>query len=294
MPPSWATVSFRTPMTPDFPLPPILEPLRERFAASLRPAAYFRIDEAPPDALTGSRLGGAPYWPDGEPWPAAPDGTPLRFLVQINLEDVPALPHVPRSGLLQLFLRPDDLYGMELTPGDAPTAQTTWRIVYRADTSAPAAPPPLASSAQDAEDLWPLADPARARRLVFDDAVTVEPVNGSVDAFETYFGASSYAFAKAYAAETGQDEDAVGQALYDLAYGDGASQHKLGGWANFVQGDPQERDGVPRVLLLQLDSDDPRGHGLLWGDVGTAQWLIPEDDLERWNLSNVLYDWACG
>src|SRR5690242_11678495 len=60
-----------------------------------------------PLPATASRLGGIPYIPVGEPPPPADH----VFIAQINFAEVPAMDPLPREGLLQLWVRDDDLYG---------------------------------------------------------------------------------------------------------------------------------------------------------------------------------------
>lgn len=283
---------------PDFPLPPALEPLRVRLAPTLRPVARFALTGDAPASRRGSFSGGVPYWPTGTAWPSDPSGAPLHFLAQIALEDVPRLPSgegvvpgLPASGLLQVFLAddPSALYGCAVGEGSAAQAvQDRWRLVYHADASAPPAELPSA----DGPEYWPLDRPEQARRLVF-EPLAYEPVNGSNDAFERLLGEDAFDAAEALAKETGGDTEALAELLF--TYGrPNMSRHQIGGWPAFVQGDPEEMDGAERRLLLQFDSDIPTRHGFCWGDVGSAQWLAEEADLARWDLSHILYDWACG
>ena len=290
------------PDAPGFPLPPSLEPLRERLAATLRPAAYFSLADDAPATRTGSQMGGVPYWPEGRPWPVArraPNVPPpldgrgarlLRFLVQLALAEAPALPGLPRTGLLQVFISDDDLYGC---PMDETTPlQTTWRLVYHATADAPAADLPEDMTPLADADLFPLDDAARARRIVFEPQLRYEPVNTSSHAFRDLIGDPN-AVAETLAGGPGAEARTLSDALFGLSM-PGMGLHKLGGWPDFSQGDPSGRDGRERVLLLQIDSAPPPRLDLMWGDLGSAQFLIEPDCLARWDLSNVLYDWACG
>ncbi len=85
---------------------------------------------APPSRLapTASRLGGTPYIP-------ADELTPPReylFLAQINFAELPPLDPLPRDGLLQLWIRDDDLLGFD----------NGCRVTYRTALDAPARPLP--------------------------------------------------------------------------------------------------------------------------------------------------------
>lgn len=69
---------------------------------------------------------------------------------------------------------------------------------------------------------------------------------------------------------------------------DDGTGHKLGGYPFFTQYDPRG-PGDRRILLAQIDTDE----GLMWGDVGVANWFIDPDELARLDFSNVLYNWDC-
>lgn len=90
---------------------------------------------------------------------------------------------------------------------------------------------------------------------------------------------------------------------------------KLGGYPEFVQGDPREcyqcfptikldRGGIWKmkmdeaawkgegsefefILLIQLDK------GFMWGDCGIGNFFIRKADLLKRDFSRVLYDWSC-
>jgi uncharacterized protein YwqG len=55
-----------------------------------------------------SKTGGTPYWPRGKPYPKD-----MAFLAQINFEEVPATGVLPEKGMLQFFIKDDDVYGLD-------------------------------------------------------------------------------------------------------------------------------------------------------------------------------------
>ena len=67
--------------------------------------------------------------------------------------------------------------------------------------------------------------------------------------------------------------------------------HKLGGYPNFTQADPRE-DGQDHVLLVQFDSDTRLG--LMWGDVGIANFFIRPAELKARDFSRAAFNWDCG
>ena len=80
----------------------------------------------------------------------------------------------------------------------------------------------------------------------------------------------------------------------DIAQG---SYHKLGGHPEFTQQDPrQEHDGFDNytINLLTMFSEDAEKFVTVWGDQGTANWLITPEQLKNRDFSKVLFEWSCG
>lgn len=78
-------------------------------------------------------------------------------------------------------------------------------------------------------------------------------------------------------------------ALYDVCYTSGS---RVGGYPYFIQGAPAyyEDDGC-NVLLLQLDVDDTCG--IMFGDSGNCTFFISQENLKKYDFSQVEYDWQC-
>lgn len=91
-------------------------------------------------------------------------------------------------------------------------------------------------------------------------------------------------------------------------FDDFAEFHKIGGKPIFVQGDPRDfRDDLKNYTanLLTMVSEvfrDPQAGScshpylaeIMWGDLGTANWLITPEQLAACDFSQVLFEWACG
>ena len=77
---------------------------------------------------------------------------------------------------------------------------------------------------------------------------------------------------------------------------DQRSYHKLGGYPEFTQQDPrQEHDGLDNytINLLTMFSEDAEKFVTVWGDQGTANWLITPEQLKNLDFSKVLFEWSC-
>ena len=80
---------------------------------------------------------------------------------------------------------------------------------------------------------------------------------------------------------------------------DSREYSKIGGLPDFVQGDPRyyhenaEERGCT-VNLLTMDSVwDGEEYLVIWGDGGTANWLIAPERLAARDFSQVFYEWSC-
>lgn len=265
-------------------LPKLLVPYRPALEASVRP--YVRLRGTPGEARPWtSKLGGLPYRPVGFEWPhSRPDGRPLAFLAQLNLAELPHLEGFPAGGIVQFFIGDSDFYGANfhgaLNITDL-SDDAHFRVLYHPEVTHDEAvldtgPSPYRP---DPDGMGLPHDPAQ--EFVLRGELTRGPVTVGDRLFDGLVGQPVW--------ELLGEEDAD-EALdrYAQLAGEG---HKLGGYPNFTQSDPRTLDD-PYVLLFQLDSDDDLG--LMWGDVGIANFFIRPDDLARGDFRRVAYNWDCG
>ncbi|GGB73271.1 DUF1963 domain-containing protein [Deinococcus soli (ex Cha et al. 2016)] len=256
-----------------------LEPYRAQIEATLKPVMFLTLHDSQPGPM-GSMVGGTPYRRQGESWPAAPDGTPMTFLAQLNFAELPKLLGFPTSGLLQFFIGTNDLYGCDfMRPGRANPAvyEVRWipqpvTDLFLLDDTTP----------DHAGEYSPL--PA-GRGMGITGELAEHPMSDRDRLFTQAIGIDFLDEGSS------PDEDlSKGEWLeerYDEATLFG---HQVGGHPTFTQEDPRLPDD-PRVLLFQLDSDWQRG--VMWGDSGIANFFIHPDDLARRDFSHVAYNWDC-
>ena len=93
-------------------IPEILQPYADFLQSTARPSnrIIFTLDQTRP---WESKLGGCPYLEDIGQYPMGEDGSPMMFLAQINLGEMPPLPDFPQEGLLQFYVENDDCYGLD-------------------------------------------------------------------------------------------------------------------------------------------------------------------------------------
>lgn len=263
-------------------LPDALAPYAEAIRATEQEIINAGFSPDQPLTVGGSQLGGLPWWPKSEPYPTGSSGAPLFLLAQIDLADLPALAPLPRSGLLQVFIGNDDLYGCNVDNVLAPTA---FRCVLHRDTSA------QRLTAFDAlekdwarQQMLPLDDPLIGRPLRF--APSRMPVDTSDYRFEALLPdiAASEELSELYFEWKLQELD--------------ISAIRLGGYPTFTQDDPRKwrthenykhYEAIGDFSLLTIDTTD----GIMWGDSGAAQFLAQAADLERGDVARVVYNWDC-
>lgn len=84
-------------------------------------------------------------------YPTSGKGDPLHFLVQINFAEISEPPvGYPTSGLLQVFIAADDLYGSDFTkPGTDDKKNQDYEIVFHAEVDDHIGAPKTALSEDD-------------------------------------------------------------------------------------------------------------------------------------------------
>jgi uncharacterized protein YwqG len=248
--------------------------------ATRRPVVRIGLLPMDADDPRVSKVGGAPWWPPGEPLPRDANDQPLALLAQVDLGELPGSGlDLPAQGLLQFFIATDTYLGLELDPDPSPAAlggPRGHRVVYWPDASGPTQAVPLATAGE-----LPL-DPARPLRMHFHAGTEVLNLHDA--RFEALFDGGLTAALQRHGEPEGLDADALRDVLWEHDTGPG---HKLGGYPNFTQGDPRGRTDLE--LLFQLDSDD----GVMWGDCGVGNFFITDADLARRDFSRVLYRWDC-
>ncbi len=232
-----------------------------------------------------SKVGGRPYIQGGGHFPrgrGALAGKPLHLLAQLNFAELPTLPGLPSTGLLQFFVAADErrrhVYGADPTD---PAAQDGFRVVYHPqiieDESllARVAPDP------QAEPFLPVAGECG---LV--GQIASQPMSGSDHRFEERLTARVRT-----ALGTDEIPDWVWSAVAQR-FGNPAG-HQVGGYPGLSSA-PDPRNQFPRhaALLFQLASDTTDDVEIVWGNVGVGAFFVSPERLAACDFSDVLYVWG--
>ena len=253
-----------------------------------------------PLPVTASKFGGAPYLPAGAQAPTNESGKPLGMIAQINCAELPKNELYPKTGILQFWIDSGEEEGDENWGFNANDIanQANIRVIYypQVGEATPAGHP--AVTAARSED-WPIYPPEAELALTFKKKH--ESLSDTSREFEARFihrwneKHPEQTINEVYEIDRLHDGENI---AYDLT--DSTEYHKLGGYPSFVQSDPRENNPELEeytVNLLTIASEEAKNDGdgdIMWGDMGTANWLITPQQLADRDFSKVLFEWNCG
>lgn len=229
--------------------------------------------------ITGSKIGGQPYWLKNETYPQTVSGKSLRFLAQVNFSEIKQpLPDYPTSGLLQFFILDDDLYGLNF---DNQTEQNTFRVVYHET---------IETNSSKWETKFPTINEQNYFPIEKELRMSFESQKELISLYDYRF----YRMTNIEALlDNGQyDEyDEIAESYDEM--NNFATGSKLGGYPIFTQDDPRFKKEfqIYDTLLFQIDSHFKSG--IMWGDCGVANFFITRENLRNRNFTDVLYNWDC-
>ena len=271
-------------------LPSVLEPFRKQFEDSVKP--YIKITPTKgATQLWESKFGGDPYMPIGNEYPRDTNGIPLKLLAQLNFEEIPHLPNYPTTGILQFYIALNDVSGIDW---EDQITQKGFRIIYTTEVTKDTTKLVTnfefisESTINIAETICDECFPLEYEcKLTFN--IATAPVGLSDYTFSKLFGTPAYEFFDKLinSIDTNDCDDIYD--IFDKLHGSNGC--KIGGYANGAQEDPRENDMYSNfnTLLFQMDTDF--GSGICWGDAGTANFFIKEEDLKNLEFSTVVYNW---
>ena len=255
--------------------------VEELYAENPLPTIRIKLSEAAePLPVTVSKFGGVPYLPAGVEAPTDSDGVPMGMVAQINCTELPENPIYPPTGMVQFWVSTNVCWGID--------KEENHRVIYYPQLGE-ANPDAVATWEDHERDFWwPIKSECALEfttpgREIFapNDSINhpllekwnqayPEQAITSLDDFDVYVE---------------EIEDFTGSGNYS----------RLGGLPDFIQGDPRreepENSDIRRrtVNLLTINSNI----GVLWGDCGTANWVIAPDRLAARDFSQVFYEWSC-
>lgn len=258
-------------------------------------------------SLTGTKLGGMPWWPAGRmPYPTTSQGQPLMLLAQLNMADFQGDPRLPSRGLVQFFIDcTDDCSGIDF---DDPLRQDGFRVVWHEEIDESVIEDDILAIKMPMTTDGYADESCPGNPVNGEFSLTVEPVKSAMTPADGRFDS---VFRKAYEKVLGSpvpegdswwkliDDDGY-DAVCELLMPKGADHLVLGN-PFFTQYDPRgdmlaDAEVEFDTLLLQIDSESEKGTGkdrVLWGDVGIANFFVNGNALKQGDFSRVMFNWDC-
>lgn len=252
-----------------------------------------------PLPLTASKIGGRPYLPEGQDVPTTADGKPLSLVAQINCSELPANDIYPPSGILQFWMSAHDyLWGMDL---DDPISQKGSRVIYYPEITPPHED--VLTTPINWDDYGFPWQEDEEYALQFTAADSIPWWLYSDEDEQRFINAWNAAYPQQTIADfydlDGLGEGEIADDILEDIEENNEELHRIGGVPIFTQNDPRDENKALRgysVNLLTIVSDfsEEEEGEIMWGDAGTANWLITPEQLAARDFSKVLFEWACG
>ena len=258
-----------------------------------------------------SKAGGVPYYPKSMAYPTGSgdcEGMMLRFLAQLNFEELPHIPGFPERGILQFFISND----LDMALPSAGELHSGYKVVYHkdiiTDTSLLYGEDDLPEW-DDEYSGFPVTREYKIVGKISKSKATIDDFrfeNAVIRYLEDKTGVSVSSLFELYNADEkkydpvrsfiGSEEDL--EKLWMINRDEDSSiPSQAGGYPSFSQADPRNRYHQDHtVTLFQFGSvyDHENDIFIEWGDDGGAVFFITEKALSELDFSEVLFDWDCG
>lgn len=243
--------------------------------------------------ITGSKIGGKPYWPADKDFPVDAKGRKMLMVMQVNLAEAELSAPLPEKGMLQWFISvdPDFMYGCR---GNFDEEGTGFAIIYHEEVAESAAPAdaPTHVTVQDmltpvkreaaidivAEDTVMSVSDGRFNRLFFDIVKEITGVEHTDKWWYQYL----------------DNDDCL---YFERNLRMKRPCHQMLGYPVYTQDEARRDIERHDTLLLQLDSQFSqidRKEVVMWGDMGSGYIFINSDDLAARDFTRPYYCWDCG
>ena len=251
------------------------------------------LNEERVPGITGSKVGGQPYWPADKVFPVDKDGKPMLMLMQVNCAEAGLKVPLPEQGILQWFIsiNPELMYGCR---GNFVETGEGFRIVYHEQIEGDSTFPGAPTHDRVDEMFTPI------KREVAIDAVLEQTAIGVNDG---NFNRLFFEVVKELTGECITDKmwyeylENDGCLYFEQNMGMKRPHHQMLGYPVFSQEDARRDIQTHDTLLFQLDSQfSPidRKELVMWGDMGSGFIFINHDDLAAHDFSRPYYCWDCG
>ena len=244
-------------------------------------------------SITGSKVGGRPYWPAGQDFPVDEKGKKMLMLMQLNCEESGLASPLPDHGLIQWFIsvNPERMYGCM---GNYDEAGAGVRIIYHEEIGENVTPADVPTHDNVDDMLTPV------KRETAIDVVKEETSMGVNDG---HFNQLFFDIVKEITGAEHTDKmwyeylDNDDCLYFEKHLGMKRPHHQMLGYPVFTQDDARRDIDSQNTLLFQLDSQFSVADNkelVMWGDMGSGFIFINRDDLDALDFSRIYYCWDCG
>ena len=285
----------------------VIDALNERGARKQAIRLKVTRPEAPLPQ-TASKIDGRPYLPAGELPPTNEKGEPLGMIAQINCADLPENNIYPATGLLQFWINPNDeecLWGYDY---EKPLSQKNHRVIYYETLGEPN-PDALFPNVDWDEGGWPLGpDGKGVSEETAEYALAFETweqgfLDGGFEIYDQFADAWDEMYPDQKLPKEPNARDDASYNLLELFESEERDYSHIGGYPSFVQEDPRDefkelRGHTVNLLTIVSESENEENEDeeieIMWGDAGSANWLITPEALAARDFTNVAFEWSCG
>ena len=251
------------------------------------------LNEERETSITGSKIGGQPYWTVGKDFPVDDQGNPMLLLMQVNCEEAGLKAPLPEHGMLQWFIsvNPDRMYGCQ---GNFNEDGTGFRIVYHKTIGEVTKLNHIPTHDTIEEHLTPV------KREVALDVIAEQTSMGVNDG---HFNRLFFDIVKEITGVEHQDKmwyeylDNDDCLYFEKNLGMKRPRHQMLGYPFYSQDEARRNIDHHDTLLFQLDSQfSPvdRKELVMWGDMGSGFVFVNHDDLASLDFTGAYYCWDCG
>jgi len=251
------------------------------------------LNEEREPSITGSKIGGRPYWPAGKEFPVDGQGDKMLMIMQINCEEAGLRSPLPERGMLQWYisLNPERMYGCQ---GNYNEDGSGFCVCHHQDIIEEAIEV-KAPTHDTVEDRF-----SPVKREV---SIDIEREPTCMGVSDGRFNRLFFEIVKEITGTEHTDKmwyeylDNPDCLYLEQNMGMKRPCHQMLGYPVYSQDEARRDIERHDTLLFQLDSQFStvdRKELVMWGDMGSGFIYVNSEDLTALDFSRAYYCWDCG
>jgi len=254
--------------------------VKEKLKKAALPYAEAIIGNEPAKNPEDSRLGGPVYLPETMEWPCSATDEKLLFLAQINFAQMPLILDFPETGILQIFIANDDLFGADFDEPEKSQVEFIFHESFPDTLTLHQNLPDPSTQAGDSPEIYSpfqkINVHVNGRALLFNQGIKRMTPDLSHWRYQEI-------------ADGIEDREAVYSLWDELSLA--RPEHYVGGHISLTQWDFRYKSPYNEYdrIILQLGSDE----NIMWGDMGEMSLSMRKDDLVNKRFEKAIFYWDC-